>query len=94
MGKGIRELQEGGVVGITVLPGWPHVDAMGIFPSVETLFGQLVLLLFFAFAVLKTFWPARSVALPTVPVVQADSPELHNILERLDAIERRLTARE
>jgi len=91
MGKGVRELQEGGWVSITVLPGWPHVDAMGIFPSVETLLAQLLLLVLFAFALLKTFWPSRSVSLPTVPVVQPDSPELHQILERLDAIERRLT---
>jgi len=94
MGKGIRELQEGGAISITVLPGWPHVDAMGIFPSVETLLAQLVLLLFFAFALLKTFWPSRSVTLPTVPVVQPESPELHQILERLDAIERKLVNRE
>jgi high-affinity iron transporter len=94
MGKGVRELQEGGVVGITVLPGWPHVDAMGIFPSVETLLAQFVLLVFFAFALLKTFWPSRSVTLPTVPVMQPDSPELHHILERLDAIERKLVNRE
>ena len=94
MGKGVRELQEGGWVSITVLPGWPHVDAMGIFPSVETLLAQLLLLLLFAFALLKTFWPSRSVALPTVPVVQPDSPELHQILERLDAIERKLVTRD
>jgi high-affinity iron transporter len=94
MGKGIRELQEGGVVGITVLPGWPHVDAMGIFPSVETLLAQLFLLVLFTFALVKTFWPSRSVTLPTVPVVQPDSPELHQILERLDAIERKLVNRE
>ena len=94
MGKGVRELQEGGVVSITVLPGWPHVDAMGIFPSVETLLAQLLLLVLFTFALLKTFWPSRSVTLPTVPVVQPDSPELHQILERLDAIERRLATRE
>ena len=87
MGKGIRELQEGGVVGITVLPGWPHVDAMGIFPSVETLLAQLVLLVLFAFALLKTFWPSRSVALPTVA---SDGAELRQILERLDAIEKKL----
>jgi high-affinity iron transporter len=88
MGKGIRELQEGGVVPITVLPGWPHVDAMGIFPSVETLLAQAVLLLFFAFALLKTFWPSRSVALPTVPVNGGDA--MKGVLERLDAIEKRL----
>ena len=91
MGKGVRELQEGGWIGITVLPGWPHLEAMGIFPSVETLLAQLLLLVLFAFALLKTFWPSRSVSLPTVPVVQPESPELHQILERLDAIERRLS---
>ncbi len=87
MGKGIRELQEGGVVGITVLPGWPHIDPMGIFPSVETLLAQLLLLVLFAFALLKTFWPKRSVTLPTVPV---NGGELPNVLERLDRIETRL----
>lgn len=91
MGKGIRELQEGGVVSITVLPGWPHVDAMGIFPSVETLLAQLLLLVLFAFALLKTFWPSRSVALPTVP---SDGAELRQIVERLEAIEQRLVMRE
>lgn len=87
MGKGVRELQEGGVIGITVLPGWPHVDAMGIFPSVETLLAQGILLLLFAFALLKTFWPSRSVSLPTV---STEGPELRQVIERLDAIEARL----
>lgn len=91
MGKGIRELQEGGLIGITVLPGWPHVDAMGIFPSVETLLGQALLLVLFAFALLKTFWPSRSVSLPTVP---ADGDVMQRVLERLDAIEEKLVNRE
>ena len=88
MGKGIRELQEGGVVGITVLPGWPHVDAMGIFPSMETLLGQFLLLVLFAFALLKTFWPKRSISLPTVPL---DGEVMQRVLERLDAIEKKLS---
>jgi high-affinity iron transporter len=93
MGKGIRELQEGGVVGITVLNGWPHVDAMGIFPSVETLTGQFVLVALFAFALLKTFWPRRSVQLPTVPVADSSpriAEELAMVSQRLDGIEKRL----
>lgn len=89
MGKGIRELQEGGVVGITVLPGWPHVEAMGIFPSVETLLAQALLLVLFAFALLKTFWPSRSVTLPTVPA-NGDGDAVKAVVERLDAIEKRL----
>ncbi len=94
MGKGIRELQEGGVVGITVLNGWPHVDAMGIFPSVETLLGQFVLLVLFAFALLKTFWPSRSVQLPTIPPEEGPVvvPEMATVARRLDAVEQRLSA--
>ncbi len=57
-GKGIRELQEGNVLPVTVMRGMPHVPAMGIFPSMETLTAQAILLLLFVFAVAKTFWPA------------------------------------
>lgn len=56
MGKGIRELQEGNVLPITVVRGAPHIDAMGIFPSVETLAGQALLVALFIFALVKTFW--------------------------------------
>jgi high-affinity iron transporter len=66
MGKGMRELQEGNLMSITLIPGAPHVDALGLYPTVETLLAQLVLLTLFVFAVIKTFWPKRSVALPTI----------------------------
>jgi high-affinity iron transporter len=59
MGKGIRELQEGNVMRITVVPGGPHVDAMGIYPSVETLTAQGILVLLLVFATIKTFWPGH-----------------------------------
>jgi len=97
MGKGIRELQEGGIIGITVLNGWPHIDAMGIFPSVETLLAQLVLLILFAFALLKTFWPKRSVQLPTMAPTEQPlrlAEELAGVSRRLDGIEERLSALE
>ena len=57
MGKGIRELQEGNVMPITVIPGGPHVDALGIYPSVETLTAQGILIVLLLFATIKTFWP-------------------------------------
>jgi high-affinity iron transporter len=60
MGKGIRELQEGNIMRITVIPGGPHVDAMGIYPSVETLTAQGLLILLLLFATLKTFWPSKT----------------------------------
>jgi high-affinity iron transporter len=65
-GKGIRELQEGNVVPITVIRGMPTIDALGFYPTWQTFLAQLVLLALFAFAVAKTFWPKRSVTLPTV----------------------------
>jgi high-affinity iron transporter len=90
MGKGVRELQEGDLVSITVVPGLPHVDAMGIYPTVETLGAQLVLVLLFAFALLKTFWPKRSVALPTVAQDPAVKGDLASALQRLEAMEQRV----
>ena len=61
MGKGIRELQEVNAFPMTVLRGFPHVDGMGIFPTLETLGGQLLLVVLFVAALAKTFWPRRSV---------------------------------
>jgi high-affinity iron transporter len=66
MGKGIRELQEGNLVSITIIPGFPHVEFLGLYPTVEGLLSQLVLLVLFVFALVKTFWPKRAVALPTM----------------------------
>lgn len=54
MGKGLRELQEGNAVSLTLLPGWPSVDALGIFPSRETMIGQGIMLALLAFAVVRT----------------------------------------
>jgi high-affinity iron transporter len=59
MGKGIRELQEANVMPITVVPGAPHIDAMGIYPSVETLAAQGILILLLIFATVRTFWPGH-----------------------------------
>jgi FTR1 family protein len=67
MGKGVRELQEGNVLSITIIPGFPHVEFLGLYPTVESLLAQLVLLVLFVFALVKTFWPKRAVALPTMP---------------------------
>ncbi|MDR1088780.1 MAG: FTR1 family iron permease [Coriobacteriales bacterium] len=44
VGSGIKELQEGGVIGVTAIPGMPTVDILGIYPTVETLVPQLIIL--------------------------------------------------
>jgi high-affinity iron transporter len=44
IGSGIKELQEGNVIGVTAIGGMPSVDLLGIYPTVETLVPQVILL--------------------------------------------------
>jgi high-affinity iron transporter len=99
MGKGIRELQEGDIISLSAIRGFPHVEWLGLYPSWEGVLAQLALLLLFAFAVLKTFWPKRSVTLPTVipaPVAEpvATTEELARIRSDNDDLRRRIAALE
>ena len=73
-GKGVRELQEGDVIPITTIPGFPSIDAMGIYNSIETLLAQLVLLALFVFALVKTFWPRQAAdTSPNSAVIVSDT---------------------
>lgn len=53
LGKGIREFQEAGMVGITPLEFLPQIDLLGFYPTLETAVPQAALILAFIFAV---FW--------------------------------------
>jgi len=98
MGKGIRELQEGNLMTLTVIPGFPHVEALGLFPSVETLLGQALLIVLFVFALAKTFWPRRAVTLPTIEPTPARTQEyderIEQLVERIKELEARLARME
>ncbi len=97
-GKGVRELQEGNAIPISAISGFPHVEWLGLYPSWQGVLAQLALLLLLVFAVLKTFWPKRSVALPTVmptavaPVVV--SGDVAEIRAENEELRRRLAALE
>jgi high-affinity iron transporter len=96
-GKGVRELQEGNALPLTAIPGFPHSEFLGLYPSWQGVLAQLTLLLLFAFAVLKTFWPKRSVTLPTVmpvAVVAPPSEELAALHAENEELRRRLSALE
>jgi high-affinity iron transporter len=100
VGKGIRELQEGNAFPITIIPGMPSVEALGIYATWQTLLAQVILLALFVFAVAKTFWPKRSVTLPTVSSSPATAgvdtasiaAELKRLREENDALKARLAA--
>jgi high-affinity iron transporter len=44
IGNGVKELQEGNVIGVTPVSGLGSVDILGIYPTLETLIPQAVLL--------------------------------------------------
>ena len=97
MGNGIRELQEGNFIPLSAIPGFPHAEWLGLYPSWQGVIAQLVLLLLFTFAVLKTFWPKRSVSLPTVSPPQAPprpSAEVAEMRAENEDLKRRLAALE
>jgi high-affinity iron transporter len=100
-GKGIAELQEGGLLPTTILPGAPRVPALGIYPTVESLLVQGLLLALLVVALVWTFGveprrrklradlpePLRPAPGPAIqpPVPQAASLELLRSLERMEA---------
>jgi high-affinity iron transporter len=100
-GKGVADLQEGGLLPTTIVPGAPRVPALGIYPTVESLLLQGVLLALLLVALVWTFAveprrqrskaippePLRAEPVVTVPqpVPQGASLELLRSLERMEA---------
>jgi hypothetical protein len=77
----------------------PSVESLGIYATWQTVLAQVILLALFVFAVAKTFWPKRSVTLPTVaPATAASSDtvsiaaELARLRDENEALKARLTA--
>ncbi|MCU0620558.1 MAG: FTR1 family iron permease, partial [Gemmatimonadales bacterium] len=54
-GRGVAELQEGGLIPTTVLPWAPRIPALGIYPTLESLLAQGLLLALFVGALAWTF---------------------------------------
>ena len=100
-GKGIAELQAGSLVSTTYVAGAPNIPALGMFPTLESLLAQGILLLLAGIALAWTFLiaPRRlgvtSVMVPDpVPaerpaggqgVGAAQSRDLSRSLERIEA---------
>src|SRR3954454_8856506 len=54
-GKGVADLQEGGFLSTTIIPGGPRVPSLGIYPTVESLLAQGVLVALLMLALVWTF---------------------------------------
>jgi len=74
-GKGVAELQEGAVIGTTVLPWAPRIPALGIYPTAESLALQGLLLLFLLIGLIWTFViEPRRLALTSVMLPEPTGP--------------------
>lgn len=58
-GQGIRELQEAGLIGSTVIKGMPVIDLLGVYPTWETLSLQIALVFAAAGGLVWQFRPSR-----------------------------------
>jgi high-affinity iron transporter len=99
-GKGVAELQEGGFLPTTIIPGAPRVPALGIYPTLESLLVQAVLVALLLVALVWTFvveprrqgrkLPPEPLSPPAPhtlvpPVPQEAGRELLRSLERIEA---------
>jgi high-affinity iron transporter len=76
-GKGVAELQEGGLISTTIVPGAPRIPALGIYPTVESLAAQGVLVALLVAAVTWTFFiaPRRSSRSHSRPPSSPERPQ-------------------
>lgn len=86
-GKAVAELQEGGLVGTTGVAWAPRIPALGIYPTVESLLAQAVLI---ALAIVAVVWifliaPVRERRRQRALSPRLDDRELVRSLERIDA---------
>ena len=92
-GKGIKELQEGNAVSTTPVPGLPHIEALGLYPTVETLAAQAVLIGLLLWALWKALAPLASPSADDEPEAAAIPAEVAARLAELTAKARLLQDR-
>jgi high-affinity iron transporter len=73
-GRGVFELQESGLVGLTPVADVPRIPAFGVFPSVETLLAQGVLVGALLVAVVVSWRRSRSEQLPEPQLASGGGP--------------------
>ncbi len=93
-GRGIKELQEGNVVATTPVPGVPHIELLGLYPTVETLVAQAVLVGLLLWALWKSLGPLAADKDPEPAEMPAEMPaEVASRLAELTANARLLQDR-
>lgn len=94
-GKGIRELQEGDAISLTPLVG-PTWDWLGVYPTVETMLAQGVLLALLVFALVKAAMARRArevdAAIAALSAPATASPLPPDVADRMRELEEMAVA--
>lgn len=84
-GQGVHELQEAAVVGITPVAWVPQVGFLGVFPTLETLLAQGVLLLLLAYGVVVTMRGGRQRKALEIETLAGEVRRLRELAEAMRA---------
>jgi high-affinity iron transporter len=84
-GRGVHELQEAGVVAVTPVAWAPHVPILGVFPTLESLLAQGILLALLVYAVAVTLREKRRAE------AEALRTEIAGLRERAESMRAELT---
>ena len=90
-GRGVAELQEVSVLPISAVRGVPRIEALGIYPTVESLGLQAVLVALLAAALIVTFRPRRGPAAPSASASSRDGARTRRTARRRRDVARRDT---
>jgi len=90
-GRGVAELQEVNVLPISAVRGVPRIEALGIYPTVESLGLQAVLVALLAAALIVTFRPRRGPAAPSASASSRDGARTRRTARRRRDVARRDT---
>lgn len=91
-GKGVHELQEVGAVAVTPIEWVPHIDVLGVFPTVESLIAQGVLVGLVLCGVAFTVRAGREREAADAPGVRAEAKRLRELAEVVRADVKNLRA--
>jgi high-affinity iron transporter len=85
-GQGVAELQVAGWIGLTPVPGVPRISVLGLYPTLETLAAQALLVGLLIYAVLLTAWRRWSSGTPAQSNRSQQSRSLSQRLAMLAAV--------
>jgi len=90
-GRGVAELQEVNVLPISPVRGIPRVEALGIYPTAQSLALQAALVVLLAAALIVTFRPRRAPAASSASATSRDGARTRRTARRTRDVARRDT---